>query len=117
MRTTTSRTLTLPSGDAVPRTTRTYRVHGTWMDGEFQVGITVRSGEDGSVDELPHAVYETISDSAQDHVDFDRLGTDATDATWPNIGMATLSPVDGSTVTLFIEWLPSYLETPGDEES
>lgn len=102
----TTQTLTLPQHEAVPRTDQTYRVVAIRMSGEFDIGVSVLPGDDGSIEGFPQTVHELVSDLAEEHLDFDRLRAETTQEDWPVIGMMTISRVDGETVDVRIEWIP-----------
>lgn len=102
----TSRTLTLPPNEAVPRTDRTYRVVGIRMGGDLDIGVSVLPDDDRSIDGFPQTVHDVLPDLAAEHLDFDRLGAETTRENWPVVGMMTLSRVDGETVDVSIEWIP-----------
>lgn len=102
----TSRTLTLPPDEAVPRTEETYRVVGIRLGGELDIGVSVLPGDDRSIDEFPQTVHDALPDLAAEHLDFDRLRAETTRENWPVIGIVSLSRVDCETVDVSIEWIP-----------
>lgn len=110
-----SRTLSLPSSDDVPRTSRTYRLRGTLMDDHFRIGISVQPDEEGSIDDLPQAVHETLTDMAENKIDMDHVKDDTTDETWPTIGMVTITPDSEDTMSLFVEWFPLFIPEEKEE--
>lgn len=110
-----TQTVTLPGNEPVPRTPMMFRVVGLQMNGDFDLGVRAEPEEDWSIDEFPQPVHDILSDMATDTIDMDRVRAEATQETWPRLGMLTLSRESGDTVKVDIEWLPSYLPTPADE--
>lgn len=114
-RTSTSRTVRLPATEGVPRTAERYRLVGIRINAEFNIGVEAPSGDGGSIEQFPQPVHDVLPEMAAETIDMHRLRADTTHEDWPPLGMITLSRQSGNTVTVEIEWLPSYLQTPHDE--
>lgn len=112
---TDTRTLSLPSSDDLPRTSRTYYLQGTRLDGEFGIGVSVHPEAGGTIDDLPAAVHGALSEMADDAIQVDRLRADTTEENWPIVGTMTTSPGEGCAVDVDVEWRPHYHSTEGDE--
>lgn len=105
-RPTTTRTLWMPVDEAVPRASRSYRVHSIRMEGEFDIGVSVPPDEDGTIDDVPPRVHDHLTDMAEENIDLKRVEAETTAEDWPVIGTVTLSRVDDETVNLVVEWEP-----------
>lgn len=103
----TTRTVALPPSEAAPRDGARYRVHGIRMNGDFEIGISVPPDDEGTVDDVPPTLHETVAEVAEETLDVDRISAETTEGRWPNLGTVTVSPVDDTAVTLAIEWLPA----------
>lgn len=81
------------------------------MHGGFDFGVSVRPADDGSIDEFPQFVHDELPRMAAGAVDVDRVRAETTGDRWPVIGTLFVTPGHGDTVTVRIEWVPSYLST------
>lgn len=102
-----SRTIRLRANEAVPRTSEQYQLVGIRINGEFDIGVSSAPEDGESIDQFPQTVSDVLPDMAAETIDMDRLRAETTEENWPVIGMVTLSRIDGETVDVSIEWVPS----------
>lgn len=105
----TRQTLSVPPDESPVATPRSYRVHGIRIDEGFDYGVSVRPADDGTIDEFPQFVHDALPGMASEAVVVERVRAETTGDRWPVIGTLFVTSGPGDTVTVRVEWVPTYL--------
>lgn len=108
--TSTRRTVRVRANERVPRTDEQYHVTGLRINGDFDIGVSVPSDDNGSIDDFPHSVHEILPDMVADIIDINHIREETTDEEWTALGILTLSRQGGDTVNVRFEPDPSHLQ-------